>query len=99
MTSAYLTDLRQQLRATRVMLNDELKHVPVDYAKVAVHERQIAHYIEEIKVCSTTEGDLLLSCCSSLSTTTSVTLMQLPTTPCMIGAVCLAYRLRLAVLQ
>ena len=99
MTTAYLTDLRQRLCANRDRLDDELKHVPADNTKAAFHERQIAQLFEEIKMCSTTEGDLLLSCCSSLSKTTSVTLMQLPTTPCMIGAVCLAYKLRLAVLQ
>lgn len=69
MTSAYLTDLRQRLCANRDRLDDELKHVPPDYTKAAFYERQIAQLLEEIKMCSTTEGDLLLSCCSSLSKT------------------------------
>ena len=50
-------------------------------------------------MCSTTEGDLLLQQLKqnelSVHHRTSVTLMQLPTTPCMIGGVCLAYRLRM----
>lgn len=69
MTSAYLTELRGQLRVTRDRLDEELKQVPPDYTKTANYERQIAHLLEEVKTCITIEGDLLLSCCSSFSKT------------------------------
>lgn len=67
MTSAYLTELRQRLGVARDRLDEELRTVPVDYTKAAFYERQIQDMREDIRSCSTSGGDLLLSCCSSFS--------------------------------
>jgi len=36
-----------------------MKQVPIDYAKIAVYERQIDNHTEELKTCSSTTGELL----------------------------------------
>ena len=69
MTSAYLTELRQRLGVTRDRLDEELRKVPVDYSKAAFYELQIKDLREDIRLCSTSGGELLLSCCSSFSQT------------------------------
>ena len=97
MTSAYLTELRQRLGVTRDRLDEELRKVPVDYTKAALYERQIEDLREDLRSCSTSGGELLLSYCSSFSQTlsvqhrASVTQMQLPTAHCTRGVVCLAH--------
>lgn len=55
MTSAYLTELRRRLGVSRDRLYEELRNVPVDHIKTAIYERQIAHLLEEMKLCSTSE--------------------------------------------
>jgi len=67
MTSAYLTELRGRLSAARNKLDDELENVPVDFTKTAIYERQIEYLLQEVKMYSTSEGELVLSCCSSPS--------------------------------
>ena len=69
MTSTYLTELRQRLGVARDRLHEELAKVPVDYTKAAFYQQEVKDLREDIRLCSTNGGELLLLCCSSLSHT------------------------------
>jgi hypothetical protein len=59
MASARTAQLRDRLDVIRGEMDLAMKQVPIEYAKIAVYERQIDNLTEELKTCSSTTGELL----------------------------------------